>query len=41
VQVADPFNRIVESNELNNFSEVLIRLPSGRVFGRRVGLPGP
>ena len=41
VQVADPFNRIVESNELNNFSEVLIRLPSGRVFGRRVGLSGP
>jgi hypothetical protein len=41
VQVADPFNRIVESNELNNVSEVLIRLPSGRVFGRRVGVSAP
>lgn len=41
VQVADPFNRIVESNERNNVSEVLIRLPSGRVFGRRVGVSAP
>jgi hypothetical protein len=41
VQVADPFNRIVESNEQNNVSEVVIQLPSGRVLGRRVGVAAP
>jgi hypothetical protein len=41
VQVADPFNRIVESNELNNVSETFVRLPSGRILGRRVGVAKP
>ena len=41
VQVADPFNRIVESNELNNVSETFIQLPSGRVLGARVGVAAP
>lgn len=41
VQVADPFNRIVESNEQNNVSELFIRLPSGRILGKRVGVAAP
>jgi hypothetical protein len=41
VQVADPFNRIVESNEKNNVSEAIIQLPSGRVLHRRTGLSAP
>jgi hypothetical protein len=41
VQVADPFNRIVESNEANNFSEVYVRLPSGHILGKRVGVSTP
>lgn len=41
VQVADPFNRIVESNENNNVSEAIIQLPSGRVLHRRTGLSAP
>ena len=41
VQVADPFHRIVESNELNNVSETFVRLPSGRILGRRVGVAKP
>src|SRR5947199_2233888 len=41
VQVADPFNRITESNELNNFSEVFVQLPSGRILGKRVGVATP
>jgi len=41
VQVADPFNRIVESNELNNVSETFVRLPSGRILGTRVGVAAP
>lgn len=41
VQVADPFNRIVESNELNNLSETFVQLPSGRVLGTRVGVAMP
>jgi hypothetical protein len=41
VQVADPFSRIVESRENNNFSEVYIQLPSGRILGKRVGVSGP
>ena len=41
VQVADPFNRIVESNELNNVSETFIQLPSGRILGTRVGVATP
>src|SRR5437763_5030 len=41
VQVADPFNRIVESNELNNLSETFVQLPSGRILGTRVGVATP
>ena len=41
VQVADPFNRIVESNELNNLSETFLQLPSGRILGTRVGVATP
>jgi hypothetical protein len=41
VQVADPFNRIVESNDDNNLSEAIIELPSGRVLHRRTGLSAP
>jgi hypothetical protein len=41
VQAADPFNRIIESNEQNNFSEVFVQLPSGRILGQRVGVSGP
>ena len=40
VHIADPNNRIYESNEDNNEAQVIIRLPfhSG---DRRAGLPGP
>lgn len=41
VQVADPFNRIVESDELNNVSETFVQLPSGRILGTRVGVAAP
>jgi hypothetical protein len=41
VQVADPFNRIVEARENNNFSEVYIQLPSGRILGERHGVSTP
>ncbi|HEX6457462.1 MAG TPA: hypothetical protein VF032_00980 [Thermoleophilaceae bacterium] len=41
VMVADPFNRLVESNELNNVSETFVQLPSGRVLGTRVGVAAP
>jgi hypothetical protein len=41
VQVADPFNRLFESNELNNVSETFISLPSGRILGRRHGVAFP
>jgi hypothetical protein len=41
VQVADPFNRIVESRENNNFSEVYVQLPSGRILGERHGVSTP
>jgi hypothetical protein len=41
VQVADPFNRIVESRENNNISEVYIQLPSGRILGERHGVSTP
>jgi hypothetical protein len=41
VQVADPFNRLYESNELNNLSETFIALPSGRILGRRRGVATP
>jgi hypothetical protein len=41
VMVADPFNRIIESNEQNNLSETYVQLPSGRVLGTRRGVPTP
>jgi hypothetical protein len=41
VQAADPFNRIVESRENNNFSEVYVQLPSGRILGERHGVSTP
>ena len=41
VQMADPFNRLYESNELNNISETFISLPSGRILGRRHGVAFP
>jgi hypothetical protein len=41
VIVADPFNRILESNELNNLSETFVGLPSGRVLGTRTGVAAP
>lgn len=41
VMVADPFHRILESNELNNVSETFLQLPSGRILGRRVGVAAP
>ena len=41
VQVADPFNRIVESRENNNVSEVYVNLPSGTIVGERHGVSTP
>ena len=41
VQVADPFNRLYESNELNNLSETFVQLPSGRILGHRTGVATP
>jgi hypothetical protein len=41
VQVADPFNRIVESRENNNISELYIQLPSARILGQRHGVSTP
>jgi hypothetical protein len=41
VQVADPYNRIIESHEGNNASATFISLPSGRVLGHRVGFALP
>jgi hypothetical protein len=38
---ADPLGFILESNELNNWSEAIISLPSGRVLARRTRLPQP
>lgn len=39
--VADPFNRILESNEKNNLSETFVSLPSGRVLGTITGVSKP
>ncbi len=41
VIVADPFNRILESNEQNNLSETFVSLPSGRVLGTITGVSRP
>jgi Lysyl oxidase len=40
VHIADPENGIYESNEDNNESEAIVRLPSGRVLSRREGVGG-
>ena len=40
-EIADPLDLIHESNEQDNVSEVYVSLPSARVLGRRVGVPGP
>jgi hypothetical protein len=41
VQIADPQNLLLESNEHNNVSETYVTLPSGRVLGHRVGVAAP
>jgi hypothetical protein len=41
VQVADPYNKILESRDNNNASATFIQLPSGRVLGHRVGFSLP
>jgi Lysyl oxidase len=41
VQIADPEDLLIESSRRDNVSETYVTLPSGRVFGRRVGAPGP
>jgi hypothetical protein len=41
VMIADPSNRLLESNDKNNVSETFVRLPSGRVFGKRTGVAAP
>jgi hypothetical protein len=41
VHIADPRNGIYESNEDNNESESIVRLPSGRVTKTRRGLDTP
>ena len=41
VQIADPDHLLLESNNRNNFSVTYVKLPSGRVYGSRAGLPGP
>jgi hypothetical protein len=40
VHIADPENGIYESNEDNNESEAIVRLPSGRVLSRQEGVDG-
>ncbi|HTD58336.1 MAG TPA: lysyl oxidase family protein [Solirubrobacteraceae bacterium] len=41
VQIADPDERLMESNHHNDVSETYIALPSGRVLGYRVGVSSP
>jgi hypothetical protein len=40
VHIADPKNGIYESDEDNNESEAIVRLPSGRVLSRHEGVDG-
>jgi hypothetical protein len=40
VHIADPEDGIYESNEDNNESEAIVRLPSGRVLDRNQGVSG-
>jgi hypothetical protein len=41
VQIADPGRRLIEASHDNDASETFIDLPSGRVLGRRGGVPAP
>jgi hypothetical protein len=41
VQIADPGDRLRESNHHNDVSETYVSLPSGRVLGHRVGVSSP
>jgi hypothetical protein len=41
VQIADPDHLLLESNHRNDLSETYVRLPSGRVLGRRVAVSRP
>ncbi|TMK39611.1 MAG: hypothetical protein E6G56_10455 [Actinobacteria bacterium] len=41
VHIADPRHLLNESKPNDNISETLVSLPSGRVFGHRVGLARP
>jgi hypothetical protein len=41
VQIADPDRLLLESRNRNNISETYITLPSGRVYGTRVGVALP
>lgn len=41
VQVVDPENLLIEFNHANDVSETYVELPSGRVFGHRVGVAAP
>jgi hypothetical protein len=41
VQIVDPDDLLFESNHRNDISETYVELPSGHVFGRRVGVAGP
>lgn len=41
VQIADPHHRLLEFDKANNVSETYVSLPSGRVFGHRVGIAAP
>ena len=41
VQIADPDRLLIEASHANDVSETYVRLPSGRVLGRRVGVFRP
>jgi hypothetical protein len=41
VQVIDPRHLLIQSSRRNDASETLVALPSGRVLGRRAGIPMP
>jgi hypothetical protein len=41
VQIVNPQGLWWESNSRNNASETFVALPSGRILGRRVGVPAP
>ena len=41
VQIADPYDLLMEAKHTNNVSETYVNLPSGRVLGYRVGVAAP